>query len=349
MVLSKFINLVLLSSLLLNLSFLGGGRLERAFEALKKTDYEKAKELFKKSIHDFPSVANYGLSIVHSIKQTQYFDLERSFKLIRKSELIYSTISESKKTKASEYHVNGKTIIAQKNKVYDLLLNRAIKEKNLEAIQRYMAKYPGSPFIKKVDSITYSLAFLQAEKINTSKAFKAFLKQYPKSPQVNIAKEKYEGLVLKELENKPISAYKEIIAQNLGTSIAEKLSLIIFKRSVEDGSEESIARFISENRFSPYRDQAWDMLIEMNFTDFNEKEEYQFVDRFPSVPKRKLNEFKKSYQIEGFPMIQNGKFGLLNKSGKELVPFQYEQIYSLKENRAIVQKNNRFGFCQSYG
>ena len=345
----KFVHYILLGSLIVHLSFLGGGRLGKAFEALKKSDYEKAKELFEKSIRNFPSVANYGLSILHSIEETKYFDLEKSFELIRKSELIYSTISESKKMRSSEYQVNEKTIVEQKNNVYGLLLNQAIKEKKLEAIRRHITQYPESPFIEKADSVVYNLAFSQAEKTNTSKAFKTFIEQYSKSPLMNAAKKKHEDLVLQELEGQPISAYKEFVAQNFGTPIAEKVSFRIFEQSVKNGSEESIAQFISENRFSPYRDQAWEMLIEMNFTDFNEKEEYQFVDRFPSIPKKKLYEYKRNYQIKSFPMIRDGKFGLLNQSGEELIPFRYEEICPLKENRAIVRKNNRYGFSDHAG
>ena len=347
---SKLIRYILLGSfLVLHFSFLGGGRLGRAFEYLKNSKYEKARELFEKTIRSFPSASNYGLSIVYSIDGTPFYDLEKSFKLIKKSELIYSTFSESKRAKAHEYKVSEKTIAKQKNKVYALLLNRAIKKKNMETIQEYITKYPESPFIAKADSVVYTLSFLQAEKENTSASFKSFLEKNPKAFQRSAANKKYEYLVLQELKDKPISAYREFVAQNLGTPIAEKVSRIIFEKLVKDGSQESIAKFISENRFSPYRDEAWNMLIEMNFTDFNEKEEYQFVSRFPSVPKKKLYKYKKSYQIKGFPMIQNGKFGLLNELGKELIPFIYQEIHPLKEGRAIVRKNNKYGFSDHTG
>ena len=52
-------------------------------------------------------------------------------------------------------------------------------------------------------------------------------------------------------------------------------------------------------------------------------------------------------ESEGYPV--EGKFSLINKSGKQLIPFKYDWIYYFYEGLAKVQIGNKYGFIDVSG
>ena len=46
---------------------------------------------------------------------------------------------------------------------------------------------------------------------------------------------------------------------------------------------------------------------------------------------------------------KNGKYGLINKYGKEIIPYKYDYIWSFDEGLAKVKDDNLCGFMDRHG
>ena len=55
------------------------------------------------------------------------------------------------------------------------------------------------------------------------------------------------------------------------------------------------------------------------------------------------------YSEELFPVMRDGKWGFVNKKGKEKIPCQYEMVSPFKEGRAMVMLGKRYGIIDKKG
>ncbi|MDR1706316.1 MAG: WG repeat-containing protein, partial [Clostridiales bacterium] len=49
------------------------------------------------------------------------------------------------------------------------------------------------------------------------------------------------------------------------------------------------------------------------------------------------------------PVIKDGKYGFIDKTGKVVVPLEYDDVYNISEGLATVMKDDKWGFIDKTG
>jgi len=173
-------------------------KLQKAFTQLQQNNFEKASEMFEKAIdkNSETVAAKYGLALIYNNKAYKNYNLVNAFRNIRFADQKYERLPESeKKTYSDIYNIDFDKIIFLKEQISSeaLLL---IKEKNtIDDYNWYISVFTGAD--KQVNMATQwrdSIAFTDAEKINTFRAYQEFAYNFPASNYVAEAKMRTEKL-----------------------------------------------------------------------------------------------------------------------------------------------------------
>ena len=116
---------------------LRAGVIDKAFEALEMKDYFKARELFQKVVRKDRLAGNYGLCLVHVIKQNPFFDLDTAKIFALRTESFWKLSSEKEKSKMAEYGINAKSVEGLRVMVYSYATDEAKTKRTVNACESF--------------------------------------------------------------------------------------------------------------------------------------------------------------------------------------------------------------------
>jgi hypothetical protein len=203
-----------------------GQDIRKGYKSLEKSEYDKAKDAFEKTIANNPEDigANLGLALVYSDDKSTFFNLVEGWKYIERIQGKPLDLSQEDIEVLTEYFLNTevrKTSRPVKKKIeiaIEAIEARYIKyireENNLEVVYQTLEKYPNFRHYDNVIHIRNQFEFRKYEKQNTIEGYEEFINKFPDAAQVDKAKRFRNQLAFESAKvlNTP-EAYSKYISQ----------------------------------------------------------------------------------------------------------------------------------------
>lgn len=344
------VSLLMLIFLFVN-SFAYGGKIQRAFDALKEYNYFQAKKLFEKSEKDNTSIASYGLSIIYFRQDNPFHNLDSAYYKIIASEATYTEIKARKRVRYCNYSFDYPAILSFREQISSALYDRAVK-RNTEADfilflkNNYWAKEYNKAIIKRD-----SLAFETAQYFDNSVDYREFLDKYPNSLYDELATElffrrQYE----EETKSETLESFALFVKKHPENPYNADAQDIVFKMSSASNSVQAYDDFIKNYPENRNKEQAWRMLYRSYMKDFSKAQLEKFQTEFPEYPfQEELLAEKERMDQLFLPYKSNEKWGFINQSGTIVIPAAFDGVDFFHEGIAVVSLNDKLGYINKSG
>ncbi len=355
---------------------LSANKISDGYKALSIFDYFKAKQLFQKSLHQFPAEASYGLATIYSRTDNPFSNIDSAAKYVNISQTTFKdTIT------FSSYHINANTIsivahtislkgfekynalhsiIAYQtflthypfasdsltNRCYNLrdsivYTNYSFYESS-DSINTFLLRYPQTYLYTKAISDFYDMQYREQVPVVEATYLKLFLKKYPHNPHKTDAEKDLFNLT-KQL-HQPDSLYQFI--DKYSTSLSkEQAWKALYSISVKNYTKDELSRFISKYTDYPYNESvlkeislAQKLLIPLK----NNDDKFGYIDS-AGVWAIKPGFDDANFFTEGFASVcKNDSCYYINKEGQKTSEYYFEETDNYHNGAAIVKKGNEY-------
>lgn len=361
------------------------GRLERAFAALAVHDYFKAKELFEKQTRKQPAAAWYGLSVIRGRADNPFYQLDSSHVAIQRSKDAFSRLSGRDRAKIAGLGVDSASIQAQLEHVGAIAWKQVSDIDRLEEYERFITAYAGSDKVDQAKDRRNELAFDEARRANTSAAYRAFLEHYPEAKEAYGARSRLQEAIYREATpNGSIAQYEAFIKDHPENPYLRDAEDMLLKLNTPGKTPGEYAAFIRRYPNNPNVEEAWRSIYEIYTKELSVDNITRFLKDYPDYPY--INELMNDYKVASlvlYPFRQAGKWGYIddkgverikaefdfaepfilgqaqvglsgrngtiNKLGKPVVPFIYDDVLDYREGLATVVLNGMQGAVDRNG
>lgn len=332
-------------------SFSYGGKIDRAFEALKIYNYFKAKELFQKAENTKPSIAKYGLSIIYFRNDNPFHNLDSAYSKIVISEKLYISIKERLKDKYCAYNFDYNTIIEMRNKVSHALYKRAVSHNTENSLVQFLNKNPWTLDYHNAVLKRDSLAFITAQNGDKSSDYELFLKKYPKSTLSNQAKALYfDRQYHEETQSKTLNSYLSFVQKHPKNPYNSTAQDRIFEIVCAPNTVEAYDVFVHQYPKNKNSSKAWRLLYRRYLVEFSVKRIEAFEKDFPDYPfKNELLVDKKLVNQLFLPYNLGEKWGYINQAGEFVIKPKFDGAGYFNNGTAIVSLNDKLGYINKRG
>ena len=330
---------------------LQAGKIDRAFKALEKFDYFKAKELFSKVLERKIVAAPYGLSLIYSKDDNPFYHLDSAYKFILLAENNFPNLKLREKEKLLKYAIDSSAIQQLKDQI-DRKAYLTIKDSlNVQLFQAYIDRHTDSDFLDKVILKRDQLAFSKAKIENTAKAYRDFFTRYPDANQYVEARNRYEQRLFIENTRKGKPADYNYFIKNYPQSpyVSAALdSIYAYYSKFEDIKQ--YHQFIQNNPEHPKVNQAWREMYKLYTTNYSPERIVEFRIEYPDYPF--VEELKQDIRLASkqfLPFKKENKWGFMDRNGKLMIPAVYDWVEPFSEGLALVIKSDQLGFIDKSG
>jgi hypothetical protein len=341
--------LLLLFILLAN-SFMAAN-LTKGFEALSIHDYFKAKKIFEQGLKKQTPASAYGLSIIYSLNNNPFYNLDSALFYINKSAETFENLTLKQKTKLLKLKVDSLAIYNQILVVDSNCFNKAKEINTIESYTYFINQNCFAIQVNEAISIRNQLAYTIAEKENSSKAYLYFLETYPEASEQKIAKANYEKRLFEEYtEINTLDNNVRFITDYPNNPYINKAHQNVYDIATHNKTIAAFQHFIKTYPNNPYTTTAWRMLYNLSTVAHTPESIYEFVERYPNYPFK--NELQKDFKLANstfYPFQKNNKWGFVDDSLIVVIPAIYDWVSDFNEGVAVVTQNNKFGYINKSG
>jgi len=365
--------------------FLFAGALEKGFEALKIYNYFEAKKQFTKAIKTHHTGASYGLSIIYYRNDNPFYNIDSAYKYILLSEKNLKPSNAREKETLQKLSINQPSIGEQKEKIIQRAFEKAKTENTVEAFNWFITNFL-HPFLQKeATALRNKLAYDNAKKINSPRAYKDFISTYSDAEEINDAKWLYDFTLFNSMtQSNNLETYEAFVKQFPKSPYLGQAEDSIFSFSTRNETVQEYRGFIKKYSDNYNVKKAWDMIYFLSTIDFTFSVIANFIFDFPDFPdKQRADADLQRSKVSLFPIIKDGKWGFMdslgniqiqyvydwtdgfsggtavvilhdktgyiNKAGNIIIPLSYDEANTFQNGLAVVKKENKFGLISKTG
>lgn len=327
------------------------GPIDKAFEALEMKDYFKAKQIFEKRLDKERLAATFGMCRVFIEQQNPFFNLDSARVYALRTESLFKTAPKKDRDKVLEYGITAERVDALRRTLYTLALEEVTKANTLSACDLFLTRFPESPDKRVVLELKASLEFAAIRKEQTPELLQAFLAAHPSSKEAVEAKVLLDRAVFdRETANGSVRNYHEFIARHPNSPHRRTAEDRIYALSTANQTMAEFHAFITANPKNPHVADAWRRLFSLHTQDRRRESLVDFKLTYPDYPfMDELNADMDIISRRVYPARKDGKWGFVDRLGKEAVPFRYQQVQAFSDGLAAFQRNGLWGYLDKRG
>jgi hypothetical protein len=332
-------------------SLVYAGKIEKAFEALKKYNYFEAKELFHKTLDKELVAASYGLSLIHSRNDNPFYHLDTAYLYIVKADSAFLKIDDKGKSSLLELGIDSMTIEQLRDTIEKRKFLQISSNPKIESLQAYINNYSEAAYLEKAIGLRNELAFEEAREINSSRSYQLFFVQYPNAVQATEARNRYEERLFAEQTSRGKEVDYQVFIQQYPESpyrnaAQDSIYMLYSKRK----DRNAYYQFIKKNPDNPNVEKAWRNIYKLYTTNYSPEKIVEFRIDYPDYPFiEELMVDMKLAAKEFLPFRENGLWGFIDKEGEVMIAPQYDYVEAYSEGLAIAQKDGAVGFIDKAG
>ncbi|PWH86818.1 WG repeat-containing protein [Brumimicrobium oceani] len=383
MIQTKYISLIFTA---LSLLLLGSCKINKGFEALDSYNYFEAKKYLEKSLKKNESPAAFGLSKIYFRTDNPFHNLDSAYhySLLSVESYKESKIKKQEKWKKSLDFSLDKAKL-QRKQISDLAFKSAVTENSVVSYQYFIAKYPWSKFQEVAEKRRDSLAFLEVEENQSSKALEEYLNKYENSayrhkarsllflaqyeetvksgnsrsyvlfinkfPDNPLVRDAHYQIYLIETKNGTVADYRSFIRRFPSNPFVEDAWTNLYRLSIADYRKETIEKFAKDYPDFPFQHLiAQDLkLVGKQLFHYAENGKYGFMDEKGGRVIDPIFEYAGQFNNGLAVVIENGLYGYINKDGEHLIEAKFEEAMDFDQGRAIIVENDKYGLIDVSG
>lgn len=325
--------------------------LKKAFEALEVHDYFRARAAFRKHARKQPAAANYGLSVIAGRANNPFYDPDSCYAFIQRADAAYTAAPDKQRAAAAKVGVDHAAIEAQKRHAAQLGWERARDVNTVAAYDRYIDRYIGSPFADDARRVRDHLAFQQAREENSAAAYRAFLDRYPQAKEVYEARNRLNEAVYREATAaRDIDSFKAFIREHPDNPYVQQAEEEVYRLSTPGRTVAEYHAFILANPRNRKVNEAWRAIYEQRTRDLSTSTITRFLQEFPDYPfVEEIVDDYKTASLCLLPFRRDGKWGYIDEEGNERIKAVYEWAEPFDGAQALVGLNGRAGTINRSG
>ena len=324
-------------------------KISDGYKALSIFDYFKAKQLFQKSLYQFPVEASYGLATIYSRTDNPFSNIDSAAK--------YISISQAKfkdTLTLSSYHINERTILTL---VHTISLKGFEKYKTLCSVIAYhsfLTHYQFSPdsIKNKCYNLRDSIVYSNYSFYESSDSMRIFLLNYPQSQLYTRATADFYDIQYREqipvTEANYLKSFLIKYPHNPRKTDAEK---DLFNITKQLHQPDSLYQFIGKYSTALSKEQAWKALYSLSVKNYSKDELSRFLDKYPDYPYNEsvLKEIFLAQKLL-IPIKNNDdKFGYIDTAGAWVIRPEFDDANLFTEGFASVCKNDSCYYINKEG
>jgi hypothetical protein len=326
-------------------------KLEDGFERLRVHDYFKAKEYFEKTLGKKTPGAAYGLSVIYSLENNPFFNLDSARKYILLSDSAFKTIKQKEHKYYSALGVSDSSIVSASQQICSKYYTYVQKADSIELYEHFLTTF--STCAEREDVIEHrnSAAFKSTVKVNTSDAYLKYTQMYPDAEDSQRAMELYQQKLFEEkTTDNSVPSYESFSKAHPESPYVDEADRMIYKLSTSNHSVEEYSKFARKYPKSKYSGDAWRQVYALSMKDFTETAFKSFKKKYPDYPF--VSEMETDYKLQNYtflPIEKNDKWGYINEEGTELIAPQFDDATLFSEGLAVVAMKDKFGYIGKSG
>ncbi len=253
--------------------------IKRGIKALRKGNFERAKENFKKAYQKDAksSVTNYYMAQYFYFTKID-FNCDSAYFYVVRSE----NLSGAQLLHLLDYKLISDSILYFKKEIEDYAFNDAMISKSISNLEHYISNYKDNSNLKIAIKSRNEIAYNIAIESNKKGLFQDFVEKYPTATQIPLAKEKIAEFEFSETtESKSLAEYKKFRDKHKGDSWEQKalkgIYTLEFDSCMEAKNSESFKQYI--HRY-PESDLKIEAKIKYDYYLFEEVKVKNNIDDF---------------------------------------------------------------------
>lgn len=266
--------------------------LKKAKEAIQNGEYYKAEGhilAYESKENEQPQSIFLRYQLKLRTSSLRFEGLDSAFNLLKKAIDSYSTVPlKDRSDLCEDINFCEQNFILETRSLDSLIFYTYAKNNEYEIIEKFIQKYASSSFIDQAKELRSHLAFLQAQKINTEKAYSDYISKFYGYNDFELATTLMwqTGYMTAEKEN-TIAAYEDFIRKYPQATEVNKAKSsiwgIAWQNAISENTRNAYLQFSSKYSDAPqYKDAIekiinidWNQAVKLNtviaYKDFNTK------------------------------------------------------------------------------
>lgn len=310
--------------LLLLLIVLGCGRIDaqvgKAASRMQSGKWSSAEQILKKAISkdtlDIEARLLYGQFFLFATNPQHNLDSAKFH--VSESSRVYARLEARQRERLMRSGIDSLTIAALGQEIDSAAFEAAKSQNTVLAYEHFVSGFSGADQVEMAKDLMHEVAFLEALRINTPKAFSDYLVRFPGSRRVSEVRERFDLLVFQEItEDGRLSSYRKFVELYPQSAYCGEAEKRIFEMSTAPGLPDGYHQFLSQYALSAYADRARNILYYLS----HEPD----AERFVSDSLARLDKLNSGYWV---PFFKNGLYGFMDENGKEMIAPRFQSIDS---------------------
>jgi hypothetical protein len=342
---------IFLFTFVFSIQLFGGGKLDKAFEALSIYDYFKAKELFTKALKKEQCGASYGLARIYFNERNPFTNLDSARSYALYSEAAWIDCKEKERRNLQSYAIDSIAIRNFLNEIAAKAFSLAEKSNSIDDFEYFIDNYTYSELRPSAISKRNALVYQAAKEINTSAAYKEFMDLYPSASEFGEAKEQYQLRLFEEsISFSRISDIEQFIKNFPSSPYIAQANDKLYELYTADKKVESYESFIKKYPYNPNVRSSWEQIYKIRTEKLSPEILAEFLLEYPHYPDREFvkDELRNLLKVL-IPAPLNGKWGFIDTSGTWVIRPLYDSCEPFVEGMALISIDNKFGFINASG
>jgi TolA-binding protein len=339
--------------LLLSLN-LFAGKGEKAFEALNRYDFFKARDLFLKIEKKDPAVANFGLARIFIFEKNPYHDIDSARVRLLKAEELFYNLSEKERAKIEKKFPLDSTEIQVQKKLLGTLAFRFTQknENTITGWTNFLELYSFAEEFAQATQFLHTLAYQEAIEKGTSKALDTFMENYPNAEQTVEAKRIYfEKQYQEQTREGSAKSYAQFIELFPNSPYVDEAKQKLFETYTKSGTLTSFLNFARKYPENPNAGKAWRKVAALYLTDeYSAQKLIEFRLDYPDYPF--LSELVAEIEVSTekfYPFESGGKYGFINAKGEIKIQATFDWVGEFNQGLAPAGTNDKAGYINKFG
>ncbi|MCX6291090.1 MAG: WG repeat-containing protein [Bacteroidetes bacterium] len=326
-------------------------KLEKGFERLHVYDYFNAREYFSQSLEKKTAGAAYGLSVIFSLNNNPFYNLDSARHYIVLCDQSFRNIPKKEKDYYQTLGINMISISAQKDSICSRAFHSISASQDVNTFNSFIRDFSFCSDVTNAVKLRNAVAFKEAKTKNTAAAWKNFLNTYPGAKEYAEASNRLTQRVYEEAtaDNK-ITSFENYLRQNPASPYRAEAENAVYALSVPHKTIEEYHSYVKKYPAGRHAEEAWRELFKIFTKDYNEQVLAEFKKRFPDYPFK--DELALDFELQRslfLPFSKNDQWGFINEEGKEMVKPAFDEVALFSEGLAAVQKNGKYGYINKSG
>ncbi|MFZ6011168.1 MAG: WG repeat-containing protein [Bacteroidota bacterium] len=286
-----------------------------AFRQLEKQRWAKAHLKLQKAMRKDSASASgrYVCALYFFNPLNPAFQIDSAYRYTMRSLSSFYSASPKKRERWKRFPLDTMMLVRLRERIDSAAFERAKSINTEKAYVHFLQAFPLASHRQEATVLRDEAAYQDALKENTYQAFLSYINRYPNASHAPEARTRYEKLLFESMtRDKRLKSFENFIREYPTSPHRAEAEKNIFEIATASGEVKSFLSFVEQHPHSPWTKRAVNMLFYL----LDEQDEIPWPANFLNDSLKNVQRLREGYLV---PFLHEGRFGFMDKSGKEVI------------------------------